>query len=160
MTEDLIIPVPSDRDRVAAQIRRTVRIDLDPAIAKAAAHGMSVELTETQSLAVADAALQALVLAHPIAGRDWLVKANQDWQWMAEGTESRRRVGTALARRQVDRWRAAALGAYVWLFAACCVWQWHWPRWSYVPIVIAATGAQMGLGQWLGRRSGRGDSDV
>lgn len=156
MSDDTIVPSPLlDRDRVAAAIRRGVRLDLHPVTAKAAAHGMPVELTEQQSLQVADAALAALVAAHPIDGRTWLIEANKDWQRRNTDDALRHRALLAGQCAATDRWRATAMNAYAWLFGFAGVWQWHWPRWSYLVVVATGLGAAMGLRRWLLRRDRR-----
>lgn len=156
MTDDTIVPSPMlDRQRVAEAIQRRVCLEIHPIHAKAAVHGMPVELTEEQSLAVADAALAALIGAHPINGRAWLVKANQDWQTRNHSDRQRYRVLLADQRATTDRWRSTAMNGYVWLLGAACVWQWHWSRWVLVAIGCLGLCAAGVLRWWLLRRDKR-----
>lgn len=156
MTDDTIVPVPLiDRDRVAEAIRRQVRLGIDAVHAKAAARGMPVELTEEQALKVADTALAALAAHHPIPGRAWLIKANQDWQRRNESDNLRFKALLAAQHAVTDRWRGAALNGYVWLLGAACVAQWHWPRWSIVAVGVLGLSAAAVLRQWLLRRDRR-----
>lgn len=159
MTDDLIVPVPLlDRARVAEAIRRRVSLDLDPVYAKAAARGMPVELTEEQSLKVADVALAALVAAHPIDGRTWLVEANKDWQARAATADLRRRALVALARRELGLWRGVAITA--WLYFANLTGQveLHWPRWTTFAVVPALLGVQRLAAWWSRKRARRAEA--
>ncbi|HZP54973.1 hypothetical protein [Actinocrinis sp.] len=153
MTDDTIAPSPLlDRNRVAEAITRQVRLDLDPVIARAAAKGMPVELNEEQALKVADAALAALVRAHPIAGREWLIKANQDWQWRNRSDRSRYQSLLRAQRQATDRWRGTALSGWVYLVGFAAVWQWHLSRWVGFGVIVAGLGAGTGLRVWLASR--------
>ena len=159
VSDDLIVPVPLlDRDRVAEAIRRRVSLDLDPVYAKAAARGMPVELTEEQSLKVADVALAALVAAHPIDGRTWLAEANKDWQARATAAGRRCRVLVASARRELGFWRGLAITA--WLYFANLTGQveLHWPRWSILGVVPALLGVQRLAAWWSRKRARRAEA--
>lgn len=156
MSDDTIVPSPMlDRQRVAEAIQRGVRLEIHPTYAKAAVRGMPVELTEEQALTVADAALAALVAAHPISGRAWLIKANQDWQRRNTSDRQRYRVLLADQRATTDRWRSTAMSGYVWLLGAACVWQWHWTRWAFAVVGGLGLGAAAALRSWLMRRDKR-----
>ena len=156
MTDDTIVPSPMlDRQRVAEAIQRRVRLDVHPIHAKAAVHGQPIELTDQQALAVADTALAALVDAHPINGRQWLIKANQDWQTRNHSDQLRYRALLAGQRAVTDRWRSTAMNGYVWLLGAACVWQWHWSRWVLVGIGCLGLCAAGVLRWWLMRRDKR-----
>lgn len=150
-------PLP-DRARVAEAIRRGVRLDLDPACARAAARGMAVELTEDQSLRVADTALAALAKVHANAdldGRAWLVAANRDWAARYDSALLRHRALAAGMRRDLDAWRAATLTALAWMCAAACVWQFGWPRWSFAVVFPAGFAAGLALRWRLASRDRR-----
>jgi len=153
VTDDTIAPSPMlDRTRVAEAIARQVRLDLDPVIARAAAKGMPVELGEEQALKVADVALPALVNVRPIDGREWLIKANQDWQWRNRSDRLRYRWLLRAQRQATDRWRGTALSGWVYLLGFGAVWQWHLSRWVGLGVIVAGLAAGMGLRVWLASR--------
>jgi hypothetical protein len=156
VSENQIAPSPMlDRQRVAEAIRRGVRLDLHPVIAKAATRGMTVELNEEQALAVADVTLAALVKAHPIDGKAWLIKANEDWQARNKSDELRYRALLAIQRQATDRWRGTALSGWVFLLGFACKWEWHWPFWSAYGVIVGGLVAGAGLRQWLLRSDRR-----
>lgn len=156
MSDDTIVPSPLlDRQRVAEAIQCRVRLEIHPTYAKAAAHGMPVELTEEQSLAVADAALAALVAAHPISGKAWLIKANEDWQRRNASDQLRWRAILARQRRAIDTWRAMALNGYVVAVTGFAAVRWHLPGRAILGLLMAGSLAGIGLRWWLLRRDKR-----
>jgi hypothetical protein len=159
MDDDTIVASPQfDRTRVADAIRRGVRLDLHPTAAKAAVHGMPVDLDERQALDVADIALEALAKTHPNSST-WLIKANEDYRLRGETDDARWKYLLARQRRTTDSWRATALNAYVLLFMLAAVWAWHWPRWSYAIVVVVGFGGAGAFRQWLLRRDRRKAAD-
>lgn len=156
MTDDTIVPSPMlDRQRVAEAIQRRVRLDVHPIHAKAAVHGQPIELTDQQALAVADTALAALVAAHPINGRQWLIKANQDWQRRNTSDQLRWRGILAQQRRTLDTWRALALNGYVVAATGFAAVRWHLPGRAILGLLMAGSLAGIGLRWWLMRRDKR-----
>lgn len=155
--DDRIVPVPLlDRDRVTEAVQRRVRLDLDPVIAKAAVHGLPVELSYPQATAVADVALEALAAAHPLDGRQWLIQANQEWRDRAEREKRGRRVLVGLARRELRRWRPFAISAWVYFGILSGQIYLHWSRWSF----LAAAGVAPALIVLAERRSVRRARDA
>lgn len=157
MSDDTIAPSPLlDRDRVTEEIQSRVRLDLDPVTAKAAAHGLPVELSYPQATAVADVALEALAAVHPLDGRKWLIQANREWREIADRERRGRRVLVGLARRELRRWRSLAISAWVWFGILSGQIYLHWPRWSY----FAAAGVAPALIVLAERRSVRRARDA
>lgn len=139
MSDDTIVPSPLlDRDRVAESVRRRVRLDLDPAIAKAAVHGLPVELSYLQATAVADVALEALAAVHPLDGRKWLIQVNREWRDRADREKRARRVLVGLARRESRRWRSFAISSWVYFGILSGQIYLRWPRWSYLAAAVVA----------------------
>lgn len=151
MTDDRIIASPMlDRERVANAIQRGVRLQLDPARAKAALRGQPVELEVRQAHDIADVALEALAKTHP-DGKAWLVKANEDYRKLAETDDLSWRTLLAIQRRKTDTWRASALNSYLLFAGTVIAWELHCPRWAYALIYAAALGASAALRVWLMR---------
>lgn len=157
VSDDTIVPVPLlDRDRVAEAVQRRVRLHLDPVTAKAAAHGLPVELSYPQATAVADVALEALAAAHPLDGRKWLIDANREWRDRADREARKRRALVSLARRELRRWRSLAISAWVWFGILSGQIYLHWPRWSF----LAAAAVVPPLTALAERRSARRAGDT
>lgn len=155
MADDRIIAIPLlDRTRVANAIRRGVRLEINPVYAKAAIHGMPVELTEEQALDVADIALEALAKTHP-DGKTWLINANRDLRFRNEAADAYWAAQYARQCRRSDGWRALALNAYVMLLGFASYWQLHWPTWARVAVVLGALGGTVALRYRLLRRDQR-----
>lgn len=157
MTDSTIIPSPMfDLPRVAEAIRRQVRLDLDPVYAKAAVHGMPVELTEDQSRRVAAVALAALVAAHPIDGKQWLIDANKEWVQRADQAQQRCRAGAhenrALrwSRANWQYWLAWSWVYFLWQNRARA--QWHWPVWTAFLMIPVCLGISFGIRRWTRRQ--------
>lgn len=150
----VVAPQMLDRGRVADAIQRGVRLELDPVYAKAALHGMPVELTHQQALDVADVALEALAKTHPGA-KSWLIEANRGLRERGENERIRWGIQLARQRRTTDNWRATAMRGYVLLLGSAGIWQWHWPRWAYLVVVALGFGAGAVLRSWLLRRDRR-----
>jgi hypothetical protein len=153
--DDRIVASPMlDRNRVADTIQRGVRLEIHPAYARAALRGMPVELTMQQALEVADVALEALAKTQPGA-KSWLIDANKGLRERGHADALRWKALLAQQRSATDNWRAASMGACVWMVAVTGKWSWRWPDWSFWALMAAGLSAGAVLRLWLLRRDQR-----
>ena len=89
------------------------------------------------------------------SSRAWLLAANREWAQRNESDNLRWRARLAIQCGKTDGWRSIAVTSWVWLLAGTGVWEFHWPRWSYVPVVVGGGLIGAGLRVFLLRRDRR-----